>query len=151
MFAVATTCAGESTVAPSAGVETQTEPAEVVPGFGAGVGAGAGNGAVPLVGPCAIATVTVGQEAALVPDPEEPDPDEPEPLEPDPEDPEPEDPDPVEPEPVVPVPEPVEPVDPDDAVVELLELVLPPQPESAAITKIIVTNRVENMSKRLGE
>ncbi|HUN87602.1 MAG TPA: hypothetical protein VMU28_02365 [Terriglobales bacterium] len=53
---------GELTEAPSAGVETQTDPAEVAPGFGGGSGAAGGNFA-PLCGPCAIATVTVGHEA----------------------------------------------------------------------------------------
>ena len=52
-------------MAPSAGSETHTDPAEEAPGFGGGSGAGAGNGAVPLVGPCAISTVTVGQELGL--------------------------------------------------------------------------------------
>ncbi len=62
----ATTCAGEFTVAPSFGEETQTEPAGVDPGSGGGTGAGAGNGAVPVVGPCAITDCTVGQVLAFV-------------------------------------------------------------------------------------
>ncbi len=59
------TCVGEETCALSAGLETQTEPVEVAPGFGAGVGAGAGNCATPLCGPALISTCTVGQDAGL--------------------------------------------------------------------------------------
>ena len=55
------------TVAPFVGFETQTEPADVVPGSGGGIGAAAGKGAVPLVGPALISTWTVGQVLALPP------------------------------------------------------------------------------------
>ena len=54
--AAATTCTGELTDAPLAGCETQTEPADVEPGFGGGSGAGDGNGATPLVGPWLMVT-----------------------------------------------------------------------------------------------
>ncbi|MGZ4814598.1 MAG: hypothetical protein ACXVZV_04280 [Terriglobales bacterium] len=54
------TCVGGVTVAPSAGVDTHTEPADVLPGFGAGMGAGAGKGATPVCGPALISTCTVG-------------------------------------------------------------------------------------------
>lgn len=59
-------CIGEVTLAPSAGVETQTEPSEVDPGVGGGVGAAVGNGATPLLGPTLSSTVTVGHEAVGV-------------------------------------------------------------------------------------
>ncbi len=58
--ACAYTWAGDVTDAPLAGVETQTEPAEESFAGGAD-GAGGGNGAVPVIGPCASATVTTGQ------------------------------------------------------------------------------------------
>ncbi len=58
---------GEFTVAPFAGEEMQTCPDEVVPGFGGGSIAGAGNDAVPVIGPCFSANVTVGQ--VLLPPP----------------------------------------------------------------------------------
>lgn len=51
---------GDVTDAPFAGVETQTEPAEESLAGGAD-GAAGGNGAVPVIGPCASVTVTVGQ------------------------------------------------------------------------------------------
>jgi len=51
------------TCALSAGVDTQTDPADVAPGVGAGVGAGAGNCATPLCGPALNSTCTVGQDA----------------------------------------------------------------------------------------
>lgn len=56
-------CAGELTEEPSEGVETHTDPAEVLPGTGGGTGAGAGNVATPVVGPTAIVSGTCGQEA----------------------------------------------------------------------------------------
>ncbi len=59
-FAPATTCTGELTVAPSEGVETQIDPAELELGVGGGSGAGSGNAATPEVGPCAWTRVTVG-------------------------------------------------------------------------------------------
>jgi len=59
--APAPTCSGEFAVAPSAGVETQTEPAEVDPGVGGGTTAEFGNAATPEVGPCACSRVTLGQ------------------------------------------------------------------------------------------
>lgn len=53
-------CVGEVTEAPFAGVDTHTEPA--LESFAGGAdGADGGNGAVPVIGPCASATVTVGQ------------------------------------------------------------------------------------------
>lgn len=60
----ATRCAGEFTVAPSLGEETQTDPAEVDPGVGGGTGAGAGKFAVPVVGPWLMTDCTVGQVLA---------------------------------------------------------------------------------------
>src|ERR1700757_4772441 len=59
--AAATSGKGEVTVALFAGSETQTEPLAVLPGFGGGTGPGAGNGATPVVGPWASASVTGGQ------------------------------------------------------------------------------------------
>ena len=61
--ATACTCTGEETVAPSFGLETQTDPAELVPGVGGGSTAAGGNGATPLVGPALSVMVTVGHEA----------------------------------------------------------------------------------------
>jgi hypothetical protein len=60
-------CAGEFTVAPSLGEETQTDPAEVDPGVGGGTGAGAGKFAVPVLGPWLMTDCTVGQVLALGP------------------------------------------------------------------------------------
>ena len=60
----ATRCIGEFTWAPFAGLETQTEPADVVPGFGGGTGEGEGNGATPEVGPWLITDWTVGHVLA---------------------------------------------------------------------------------------
>ena len=65
----ACTCAGEVTDAPFAGVDTQTDPADVVPGVGGGVGAGLGNAATPVVGPALSVSVTAGQAALVVPGP----------------------------------------------------------------------------------
>lgn len=51
---------GELTVAPSAGEDTQTDPAEVEPGFGGGTTAVLGNGATPVAGPGASTVATLG-------------------------------------------------------------------------------------------
>src|SRR5690348_11365769 len=58
------TWVGELTAAPSDGVDTQMDPADVEPGLGAGIGAGPGKGATPVCGPALICTATVGQEIA---------------------------------------------------------------------------------------
>lgn len=60
-LAWAKTCAGDVTDAPLAGVDTQTDPVEESPVGGIG-GAGGGNGAVPVVGPAASSTVTLGHD-----------------------------------------------------------------------------------------
>lgn len=56
-------------MAPSAGVETHTEPAGPDPGLLGFCGAGSGNGAIPVCGPCAIVTDTAAQLACGVPEP----------------------------------------------------------------------------------
>ncbi len=52
---------GDVTEEPSAGLETQTDPADDSLAGGTD-GADGGNGAVPVIGPWASATATVGQE-----------------------------------------------------------------------------------------
>ncbi|HLH06031.1 MAG TPA: hypothetical protein VKW78_02205 [Terriglobales bacterium] len=89
-MATAVIVTGEVTLAPFAGVETHTDPADVSPGLGGGTGGAGGN----FWGPPS-ARVTVGHVCAFPPDPL-----------PDPE------PDPLEPLPPLPAPDPPEPVDP---------------------------------------
>jgi hypothetical protein len=61
-LAAAWTCTGDATVAPSVGPDTQTEPADVDPGFGGGSVAIGGRGATPLEGPTLSARATAGHE-----------------------------------------------------------------------------------------
>jgi hypothetical protein len=57
-------CTGEETVAPLAGLETHTDPAELEPGFGAGTGAAGGSGATPVYGPTLRSKVIAGHVVA---------------------------------------------------------------------------------------
>src|SRR5690242_2079881 len=64
----ATKCIGEVTVAPSAGVKMQTDPAEPGPGLAGLAGAESGKGATPVCGPCAIMIGTAAQFDCGVPE-----------------------------------------------------------------------------------